>query len=246
MAVSAVQPSALQSTHQRRWLLVVAALCSAGLLWGIWVCWTGRSYRMAIAGAETEMASNRFAIAASKLTTVLAHYPGSDEAAYLLGICEQKRGQSRVAAEMLSRVTPGSAFSHKAILAHMRLYHDQGQLAAAEQVILDAARDGRNETTDVRVLLVPIYSQLGCLAKAGQLIEDQWEHLNATGQGASERAIDLVRMHITLDFRPNPVENVRAYLDQARQMAPDDDRVWLGLANLALSNARPGRGQSMD
>ena len=41
-------------------------------------------------------------------------------------------------------------------------------------------------------------------------------------------------MHIELTFKPNPIENVRAYLDQASKLAPDDDRVWLGRANLAI------------
>ena len=81
---------------------------------------------------------------------------------------------------------------------------------------------------------MPIFSQLGRLDEAQRLIEDQWERLKETGEGASERAIDLVRMHIELAFKPNPVEKVREYLDQAARMAPDDDRVWLGRANLAV------------
>ena len=58
--------------------------------------------------------------------------------------------------------------------------------------------------------------------------------MNETGEGASEPAIDLVRMHIQLTFKPNPVDDVRAYLKQAAGLAPDDDRVWLGRANLAI------------
>ena len=34
-----------------------------------------------------------------------------------------------------------------------------------------------NERTALRVLLVPLYSQLGRLGEASRLIEDQWEHL---------------------------------------------------------------------
>ena len=81
---------------------------------------------------------------------------------------------------------------------------------------------------------MPIYSQLGRLDEAERLIEERWKHLNETGEGASEPAIDLVRMHIELTLKPNPVENVRAYLDEAASRAADDDRVWLGRANLAI------------
>jgi enediyne biosynthesis protein E4 len=164
----------------------------------------------------------------------LTRDPGSDEAVYLLGICAQTQGRGQAALDILARVAPGSAFSYQAILARIGLCHDSGRFATAEQIIIDSAKDPRNERTDLRVLLVPIYGQLGRLDETLRLIEDQWEHLNNTDQGASERVIDLVRMHIEIDFKPNLVENVRTYLDQALQLAPDDNRVWLGRANLAI------------
>ena len=70
----------------------------------------------------------------------------------------------------------------------------------------------------MRVLLVPIFSQLGRLDEAARLLEAWWERLNERGEGASERAIDQLRMHIELDFKPNPAQDVRAYLDQASHM----------------------------
>ena len=171
--------------------------------------------------------------------------PDSDEAAYLLGICEQARGRNQAAAEAWARVAPGSAFAHQAILARMRLFHDSGRLAAAEQLINDAAEDPRNDRSDLRVLLVPIFSQLGRVDEAERLIEARWEHLNETGEGASERAIELVRMHIELTLKASPVEDVRDYLDQAAALAPDDDRVWLGRANLAIRTGALRRGQAV-
>ena len=40
--------------------------------------------------------------------------------------------------------------------------------------------------------------------------------------------------HIELRRSPIPVETVRSSLDQAEQLVPGDDRVWLGKANLAI------------
>ena len=54
------------------------------------------------------------------------------------------------------------------------------------------------------------------------------------GEGALEPAIKLVRQHIELTLKPTPVETIRAALDQAARLAPEDDRVWLGRANLAI------------
>ena len=47
----------------------------------------------------------------------------------------------------------------RAIRGAMRLFHESGQLAAAEQLINDAARDPRNDRTALLVLLVPIYQR---------------------------------------------------------------------------------------
>ncbi len=234
MLESVVEQHIVITKGLRGWKLVLGILCAGGLVWGGWVCWTAGRYHSAITAIKAEMASNRFAIAASKAGELMARYPGSDEPLYLLGVCERKRGRSQAAADVLARVTPGSEFSQRAIFDRMRLFHESGHFAIAEQIIVSAAEDPRNEKTGLRVLLVPIYSQLGRLEETKWLVEDQWEQLTSPCQGASERAIDLVRMHIEIDFKPNPVENVRAYLDPASRMAPEDDHVWLGQANLAL------------
>ncbi len=155
------------------------------------------------------MAAGRFAVAARELTDLLEREPRSDEAAYLLGRCEQGRGRPQFAARAWSRVTPGSEFSHQAILARMRLEHDGGRISAAEGLIIGAASDPRDDGPHVRFLLVPIYSQLGRTSEAQQLIEDWWERLASAGNQASDRAIDLVRMHIELTFKPNPVDAMR-------------------------------------
>jgi thioredoxin-like negative regulator of GroEL len=219
---------------QLRWRRALAICLAAGVVWSLWAWWADRNYRAAIAEIELEMANARYGTAARDLNLLLQREPDSDEAALLLGRCEKERGRFEDAARALARVAPGSPFSHQALLARMRLAHDQGQFAAAEQLIDQAARDPRNDGPHLRFLLVPIYSQLGRLDEAERLIEVWWSRLVETGEGASERAIDLVRMHIELAYKPNPVEDVRTYLDQASRMAPSDDRVWLGRANLAI------------
>ena len=116
----------------------------------------------------------------------------------------------------------------------MRLCHDSGQLAAAERLIHEAAEDRRNDRTALLVLLVPMFCELGRIDEAERLIEDRWEHLNALGEGALEPAIKLLRQHIELTLQATPVETCRAYLEHAGKLVPDDDRVWLGRANLAI------------
>ncbi len=116
----------------------------------------------------------------------------------------------------------------------MHLLQEAGQLAAAEQLVCSAAADPRHERTGLMLLLVPMYAELGRAHEAASLIVERYEHLNNLGEGAHEPAIKLVRQHVELSLKPMPVETIRARLDQAGSRAPDDDRVWLGRANLAI------------
>ncbi len=153
---------------------------------------------------------------------------------YLLGSCEQARGRNQAADEAWARVVPGSAYSDRAIVARMRLLQDSGRLADAERLIGDAAEDPRNDREALLISLVPIYNQQGRIEEAQRLIETRWEREDERGEGASETAIQLVRLHFELTSRPIPVEAIRASLDQAARSAPEDDRIWLGRANLAI------------
>jgi tetratricopeptide (TPR) repeat protein len=58
--------------------------------------------------------------------------------------------------------------------------------------------------------------------------------MNTFGEGALEPAIKLLWLHIDPTWKAIPIEKVQAFLDQASRLAPNDDRLWLGRANLAL------------
>ena len=216
-------------------LLLLALLCGVGLVAGGWAWWTDRRYKTAMEEIESEIMSGRYAIACRNLEKLLS-WKGDPKGglAYLLGSCELARGRNEAADAAWARVVPGSAFSERAIRGRMRLLTDAGQIAKAERLLSDAARDRRNDRTAILVLLVPTYSTLGRIDEAERLIENRWEHLDALGEGALEPAVKLLRQHIDLTLKAEPVDTIRAALDQAARLAPEDDRVWLGQANLAI------------
>jgi tetratricopeptide (TPR) repeat protein len=236
MSVSnAAQADARTPKSPRRWWLLLASLCGAGLVAGGWAWWTDRRYKGAMEAIEAEIMAGNNAIACRDLDRLLSWKSDpTGGIVYLLGSCELARGRSQAAGEAWARVVPGSTFSQRAIRGRVRLFHESGQPAAAEELINDAARDPRYDPTAVRVLLVSIYSELGRIEEATRLIEGRWEHLNAAGEGALEPAIKLVRQHVEVTLKAAPAETIRAVLDQAARLAPDDDRVWLGRANLAI------------
>ena len=82
--------------------------------------------------------------------------------------------------------------------------------------------------------LGPVYCLQGRVVEAQRLTEARWEALDRAGEGASREAIKLMRGYIEVRRNPIPVEMIGSTLDQALRMVPDDDRVWLGKANLAI------------
>jgi thioredoxin-like negative regulator of GroEL len=116
----------------------------------------------------------------------------------------------------------------------MELLIEAGRFADAEQLVKDAMADPRGDSSGLRLLLGPVFCMQGRNEEATRLIEPSWEHLAATGQAGSGAAISLVRLHVDPKRTNVPVEAIRAFLDEAAASAPQDDRVWLGNANLAI------------
>ncbi len=212
-------------------LLVAIA---AGSTWAGWKWGELRRYQRAIEEVEAEIDSGRFALAARKLGDVLSWQPESDQALYLLGECEKQRGRPEAAAHTWSRVRPTSLYAPKALLGQVEVLIEQGRFSQAERLVEQSGQHTRRDGTGPSMLMGPLYWQQGRLDEAIRLIEERWEFLDRAGQGASEQAIHLVKLHVELMAKVTPIEEVKKALDQAGRADPDDDRVWLGKANLAV------------
>ena len=216
----------------RRWgTIVLVAIVVGGSLWWSWRSWKARR---AMADVREEVEAGRHSTAAGKLIAFLAERPDSDEAAYLLGNSEMASGRDRAAALAWARVSPGSPFATRAVQRRMELEVARGRFADAEQLITAAMADPRFDASALPLCLGPIYWIQGRIEDAEQGVERRWAFFNGRGEGASEKAIDLLRLHIDLWRAPLPVDLVRDRLENAGRLAPDDDRVWLGKANLAI------------
>jgi tetratricopeptide (TPR) repeat protein len=235
MAQSAIAVRSSTSLWKQswKWLLPMGALVAALLGFG-WRYWQVRRNREALAEAKADIRANRQTTAARKLADLLAWKPDCDEAAYLLGSCERAKGRLDAAEKAWLRVSPGSPFGPQAILGRIELEVERGRFAAAEELVETALKDPRLQGSDLPILLGPVYCQQGRVDDAKRLLELRWNHLHDQGEGASEKAINLVRLHIELDRKKLPIELIRSALDAAGRKTPDDDRVWLGRADLAI------------
>ncbi len=212
----------------------LTALVAAVVLWCGWKCVEGWHYRRSIEQIEYEMDRGHSSLAIKHLTDLLARYPGLDEALFLLGACEKARGQPRTAAKAWAKIAQDSPFAFHALANRVELKLEEGRLTEAEQLILGTRDAPRISGPDPSILLVPIYSRQGRLKEAMQLIEALWRAHNQSGEAASETAINQLRLYIQLRSSPIPDDTIRAVLDRAGRVAPDDDRIWLGKANLAI------------
>jgi thioredoxin-like negative regulator of GroEL len=187
-----------------------------------------------MARIEDAMQAGRYALAARDLSNLLSRRPDSDRAAYLLGACEKARGRHRDADAAWARIPLDSTFGARAVTARMDMLLEQGRMADAEDLIGRAADARGPDGSALRVLLIPALIQQGREPEAERLIESRWRSLAARGEGASEQAINLARLHMELRWNVPPLDAVREDLDRLGRIAPEDDRIWLGKANLAI------------
>jgi enediyne biosynthesis protein E4 len=226
------------SAWRWRWVLkrTLNLVVAGGLVWGVWRGWEVRRDRTVLAEVQKDVQAGRYEAAARQLTALLDQRPDWDEAAYLLGLYENARGRSDAASAAWARVRPGSAFIAPAILGRAELMTRRGRQADAEQLIERVLGDPRIEGSSLRWFLVPFYWQEGRVEEAERLLEADWDHLNRSSGGFLDQTMNLVQAHMRLARGEDPDPGFRrAVLRQAEQMAPEDDRVWLAKANLAIS-----------
>ena len=187
-----------------------------------------------MAEIESQIVAGRYAIACRDLDQLLAWKSDPNGGiVYLLGSCELARGRNEAADEAWERVVPGSEFSERAIRGRMRLSIKPAGSPPPSGSSTHAAEDPRNDRTALLILLVPMLGEQGRTTRPTGSSRPAGNP-EPSGRSGLEPAIKLVRLHIDLTLKPTPVEAIRSVLDRAARLAPDDDRVWLGRANLAI------------
>jgi thioredoxin-like negative regulator of GroEL len=197
-----------------------------------------RRHHVALAQVDRDMAAGRYGTARQRLLGLSTRWMGPEEVDYRLGLCEGSLGRDEAALAAWGRLPARSAFAEAAALNSAAVEMNRGRFAAAEPILAGAlARPGRQVLTVVQVL-ARLYWQEGRTDERRAVLEAGWRHASRPDWPRPEEALGLLRDHIAVDLESRAVEAFRIILDHAGRQAPDDDRVWLGWANLAIDSGR--------
>jgi enediyne biosynthesis protein E4 len=221
--------------HRGRQAVVLSlTVLVGGVVYGGWKLCRTWWYLTALTESRRQVHAAKYAVASRNLTALLAREPESDEAAYLLGFCARALGRTAMAFEAWERVRPGTPAAAQATLGLATLLVDQGRLADAETLINKVLADPRMDGLNLRRFLGTLFWYEGRRDEALRLMEASWNQLRRAGRGSSEQAIELARLHNTLIDGTSSTESIRTIVDRADKLAPNDDRLWLAKANLAI------------
>jgi tetratricopeptide (TPR) repeat protein len=181
---------------------------------------------------EREIQAGQVGSARSRLSRLSALRLGGVEAQYWRGACEEAEGRVDAALATWAAIPHDSSRYANASLRRARLAMGQGRFAEVEEALAPTRFPRSSQAFVMRESLwqqVDLFTgQFDSLKKR---IEGEWDD---AGNPA-----EILRKHYLVDNpRSFPVDALRSRLDEAGRLAPDDDRVWLGKAHLAIRIAR--------
>jgi tetratricopeptide (TPR) repeat protein len=204
-------------------VLGAAAVLAA---WSAWRAIDERQCRTLLEEARREMDSGRYGTARTLLSELLARRPSSDEARYNLGVCEQARDRPGAAWDALAGVSPLSPWAGWSDVRRSRIAMDRGRFSDCEDLLNHAVARPGPHLAEARWGMVLLLRMEGRFDEATRCLQAGFEQM-------SSPVVTLERLY-KLDIDPFPIEGIRQALDRAGRQAPDDDRVWLARAHLAV------------
>ncbi len=168
----------------------------------------------------------RYPEARRQLLALLERRANEGESLYHLGVCELGLGRTDQALKAWSKVPEGSPFSGQASVGLARHELARHRLSPAETLMKRAQGGSGPHAIEAIKTLVTLYKIEGRYEEAERLVRttaDRYpDKIAMLQEWAKLRSIDPYKLAL-----------VRDGLETASRSSPDDDRVWLGWANLA-------------
>jgi tetratricopeptide (TPR) repeat protein len=203
-------------------LALIGVFLWVGSLW--WIHRELTAVADALAAGDPEVATRRL----HRLSWLAADDP---ELEYWRGVCAEAEGRIDTALEFWSQIPKGSRRWIDATMRSARHSLARGRFARAEDLLLQFQPPrGHPAAADHEQMLLQLYLFTIRYDELQRRKVQEWSQLQRP---------ETLRMHwIIDDHRSFPVGATRDRLEEAGREAPDDDRVWLGKANLATRTGR--------
>ena len=214
----------------RRVLILVLTLGAGLVAWLAALAAGERHLRTELREAKRELAKQRNDQAKERLIQLARRWPGRGDVEYWLGISEMAADNTDAAFEAWSRIPAKAPEAALAALASGRLAMDKFRFSVAERWLERAILEAGETGEEARWLLGRLHWLTG-------RHDDYRRYLRQEIERGRDQAANL-RLLWTTDHEGYPVEGMRREVDQANQAAPEDDRVWLALADLATRTGR--------
>ena len=219
----------------RRRRLIVLGLALGIVTWAAIRVIEGWRYNGELRQADREIGSGQLDKALPRLQELSRRWPGQGEPDYLIGHCEEKAGRVDQALLAWGRVPWESSFGRPTALRRARLALKHLRLAIAEESLDLLKGQGGTPSDEVEGLLVSLFWLSGRSDEAARVLREQAK--SPPGQ------VELLRKLWMFDNEAFPIEGIREVLEKAGRESPQDDRVWLGRADLATTFRAARRGR---
>ena len=222
-------------------LLALVLCLTAGLssLWAGGRCGSSqeRRFQAGLKQAKADIDARRFEAAGRWLAAQSAWRPDHAEAAFLLGVCEDAAGRHEAAVSAWARVPLESRLgAERGDRTRPNAGRRPWAVRGCRSGPCRALADVGPRQPEFRYLLNQLFYWEGRLDEMRRLLQEGWN--TSPDQAGDLRDLWLIDSAVVM------VDPIRAAVEQAARKAPDDDRVWLARANLALLRGsfpkRPG------
>jgi tetratricopeptide (TPR) repeat protein len=187
-------------------------------------------YKRLLREAERAFVANRFAEASTRLADMSKRWPNQGMVEYWLGAALDREGDRQRALDAWGRVPPKSPQGALAQLSIGRVGLETGRYALAEANLAPVIQFGGDLGEEARRLMSLIHFMTGRRDAYRAFLFREMDRMN----DPSEK----LRTLWSVDRDPYPVDAFTATLTKAHAAFPDDDRVWLGLADLLTRQGR--------
>ncbi len=209
------------------WLWIAFPVTLCAIVAGGWFWVADQRFQRDIDRAKNDFEGGQYGLARRRFLELRNSRPHSAEVAYQLGLCEEKLGHLDAAVTAWTGIAADSPLFAKASVGRALALMNMGRYSLAEDLLATIPRNRGPYATHVRYQIEVLLRIEGRVQEARDLLVQSWQR--------ADDPTDVLKKIYQLDDRRFPINYVKEALKKGD---PNDDRVWLGQANLAIWSGR--------